>query len=721
MSERTATAEKAAPSSAAISAAGLLQRKCACGNGTMAGGECEECRRTHVTVQRSATGSAQPEGWRSSVADTLYSSGRPLPSDVRGFMETRFRHDFSRVRVHDDASAARSARAVHALAYTVGHDLVFAAGQFAPQSAAGSRLLAHELAHTIQQDSASASGSVQMCAEIDRPGSMLEGEADAAADNVLVGRVPSIVGHAASARLQLQEDPTHVTRRRPTEDGYVDITRIIEEKPCTRTAGIQTTPASDMLYFDRDAGAFGIRYSYCHGTAVVELDSQARYDRLRNDASQLLQNLPQTALGGGDVLGQISQAVRQTSIGASTSVAVTVSGILRAELRGSTEQGLQSRSYDIEGLLRLTPGGWALELDAQYQNIADQLTGIVESVSFTPRVNIGPVQAGVTVEHRESRPSTGAPTSSTSVRGTAAIATGRGLGFTLSGSSENGGTFSVSFGTVDRSPSIQSVPSVECFTRDCPPARVRFECNRVHSAHTKDIEIQSPGHQVIQLQYVLDSTTPTDPDLYRSRVDNVVDLMRNHYVVQSIEGFASPEASRAYNQALSVRRARQARSDIESRLVGAEAPPSSGLPAEQGHGELLGESERGTGGAHNERLIADIGARLGSLSEAQQFELFGVDPSTLDETGRADMRARIREFRQGGRGMSLRARWERVFPFLRRVDVTLERPRVTQAQPVAERSDPGSTCDTDSINWAGHNMPQLPPDRRLPKPRHYGF
>jgi hypothetical protein len=62
-------------------------------------------------------------------------------------------YDFSQVRLHADARAADSARAVNALAYTVGSDIVFGAGQYAPGTAAGKRLLAHELTHAVQQGS----------------------------------------------------------------------------------------------------------------------------------------------------------------------------------------------------------------------------------------------------------------------------------------------------------------------------------------------------------------------------------------------------------------------------------------------------------------------------------------------------------------------------------------------------------------------------------------
>ena len=75
-------------------------------------------------------------------------------------MEPRFDQDFSRVRVHTDSKAAETARAVNAQAFTVGQDVVFGAGQYAPDTHGGRRLLAHELAHVVQQGgSKSYSGS----------------------------------------------------------------------------------------------------------------------------------------------------------------------------------------------------------------------------------------------------------------------------------------------------------------------------------------------------------------------------------------------------------------------------------------------------------------------------------------------------------------------------------------------------------------------------------
>ena len=111
---------------------------------------------------RSEKREPSPSGWGargetvvpSVIGNVLGSPGDALAPPVQAFMESQFGHDFSRVRVHTDARAAESARSIGALAYTVGQQVVFAAGRFAPETTAGAKLLAHELTHTIQQQQA---------------------------------------------------------------------------------------------------------------------------------------------------------------------------------------------------------------------------------------------------------------------------------------------------------------------------------------------------------------------------------------------------------------------------------------------------------------------------------------------------------------------------------------------------------------------------------------
>jgi len=180
---------------------GLLQRKCACGGAARLSGDCGKCsdklkrplqtklevgragdhfeqeadrlaeevmrgpshaaphavttglqRRAVTPVGPNASGTAPAPP---SVEQALDSPGRPLDAQTRAFMESRFGHDFGRVRVHADERADESARAVEASAYTVGDHLVFAAGRYAPHTHEGRRLIAHELAHVLQQGGAS--------------------------------------------------------------------------------------------------------------------------------------------------------------------------------------------------------------------------------------------------------------------------------------------------------------------------------------------------------------------------------------------------------------------------------------------------------------------------------------------------------------------------------------------------------------------------------------
>jgi len=243
MKQQAAQATKVGP----MPVDGLLQGKCACGNHTIAGGECAECRQKRL--QRAVTNDAPVSEVPPIVHDVLRSPGQPLDEQTRAFMAPRFGHDFSRiptythaarviqtklainkpgdeyeqdadriadqvmatpahnfvsntppriqrfagqlteqtevapasvdkalaspgqplepslqqdmerrfgydfsrVRVHSDAVAEQSARDVNANAYTVGNNIVFSVGQFAPGTHKGRRLIAHELTHVVQQ------------------------------------------------------------------------------------------------------------------------------------------------------------------------------------------------------------------------------------------------------------------------------------------------------------------------------------------------------------------------------------------------------------------------------------------------------------------------------------------------------------------------------------------------------------------------------------------
>lgn len=163
----------------------LLRRKCACGNHA-SGGECESCKQR---LRRKGPADAAPAAVPAIVHDVLGTPGRPLDPAARAWMEPRFGHDFSSVRVHTDGQAAESARSVGALAYAVGQHLVFDHRLYAPHTTAGRHLLAHELAHTIQDAGDSA---LHPKLELGAADDASERAADRAADAVALGQKASV-------------------------------------------------------------------------------------------------------------------------------------------------------------------------------------------------------------------------------------------------------------------------------------------------------------------------------------------------------------------------------------------------------------------------------------------------------------------------------------------------------------------------------------------------
>jgi hypothetical protein len=128
-----------------------VQRACSCSSG---GSPCPTCdRKQEELVQRRVD--SRGDSMNATVPDNFLDdlgSGEPLDSATRAFFEPRFGHDFGAVRIHTNSHAAESARSVSARAYTVGNEIVFGAGQYAPGGSSGMSLLAHELVHVVQQN-----------------------------------------------------------------------------------------------------------------------------------------------------------------------------------------------------------------------------------------------------------------------------------------------------------------------------------------------------------------------------------------------------------------------------------------------------------------------------------------------------------------------------------------------------------------------------------------
>ncbi|WP_298734430.1 DUF4157 domain-containing protein [uncultured Chitinophaga sp.] len=186
-------------------AKGMLQRKCGCGQSHSGGGECPECRKKREgSLQRAPLHEAAPGIAPPVVHEVLNTPGQPLDAGTRAVMEPHFGHDFGHVRIHTGDSAAASARAVNAQAYTVGRDIVFGEGGYAPGQPGGQELLAHELTHVVQQSGApSPAGPISIGAA----GDAFEQEAESNAHSIgsREGNVSS--RHAAAGLLQKNPEP----------------------------------------------------------------------------------------------------------------------------------------------------------------------------------------------------------------------------------------------------------------------------------------------------------------------------------------------------------------------------------------------------------------------------------------------------------------------------------------------------------------------------------
>lgn len=224
----TSVASKTAAPAKVGAVEGGLQRRCGCGQHTVGGGQCAECSKPNKTIFRQAANPGAPasefsfasvpvvpRGAQSNRRDLRedetsqvgspapsFSSfplptgaGHPVEAPLRQFMETRFNHDFSGVRLHTDTEAANSAKAVDALAYTVGTDVVFDASGYQPHTPQGLHLLAHELTHVVQQSRNPPPISQELRVEPER--SSAEVEADRMATSVLT---PGPVESMPSAR-----------------------------------------------------------------------------------------------------------------------------------------------------------------------------------------------------------------------------------------------------------------------------------------------------------------------------------------------------------------------------------------------------------------------------------------------------------------------------------------------------------------------------------------
>jgi hypothetical protein len=258
---------------------GLLQRKCACGGTPGPTGECEECRkkRPQRKARDSELGSRKDSSVPSIVHEVLRSPGQPLDPATRAFMEPRFGHDFSNVRVHTDTEAAESAQAMNALAYTVGNQIAFGTRRYAPGSLEGRKLLAHELTHTVQQIRAGAHA-----ASLSEPSA--EQQAERNSSEVAAGSMARVEGRIRPGAMQKADDNALDAKAKKIIEAAKDTSKSIEQRSIDAVNSILKT------YYD---------------PALVE--TVVYKEKLEDEDDSKFQGLVTSPIGSGkDIKGRIT-------------------------------------------------------------------------------------------------------------------------------------------------------------------------------------------------------------------------------------------------------------------------------------------------------------------------------------------------------------------------------------------------------------------------------
>lgn len=212
--------------------------------------------RSHPDTPAATESEANTPVQRSSVHDVLRSPGRPLAEPVRTEMELRLGEGFESVRVHDGASAARSASEIGARAYTSGDHVVLG------QGGTDKHTLAHELTHVIQQRQGPVTGTdTGSGLRVSDPSDHFERAAEAnataalarplpapAADRLAPGPGPVPLGGAQSAG---HAPPAPIQRAPSTRSGTAAGTAA----PVASQAALTNLPADEKEgecgYFER--------------------------------------------------------------------------------------------------------------------------------------------------------------------------------------------------------------------------------------------------------------------------------------------------------------------------------------------------------------------------------------------------------------------------------------------------------------------------------------
>jgi hypothetical protein len=603
------------------------------------------------------------------VNEALRAPGQPLDAATRAFMEPRFGHDFGKVRVHTDDVAAESARAVDAVAYTVGRDIVFGARRYAPHAAEGRRLLAHELTHVVQQ---AGEAGLQTQLRVGPAQDSSEAEAARMADHVVSGEPasqPPTVSAAQGSKVQRQPETTpqgvgqgrKVTlpaETRGEDKVQVHVIRTFEPCPCRQVADTRTG-----IFYNPELDNLAIAYRHCRGGTTVDV-----YGQLQSNA---------TAFLGGQAppQGTASVGIDVNLAGRSVGGRVVLEALATNEGAG---QGVGGR-----GQIVFQGNTWRLFLEPRFiRRLQDiQQGGTTQNeLQLSLGGQIGTVTARLDLRNL-------LDPSLRSATGTICIPAGSIGAICPFIEAEAGGgvTGGLRLDVPLGGPEVRQERCYQCF---CPPPVRKYECIEDVLPREEEITEEVPVERQQEFRYYfrLDTSSPAEDAGLRAESERNLGELTSQVKaggsVSFIFGYASPEATERHNEDLSSRRAQRMAELIRAR-VGADVQ----LPEPSGAGELLGSrptanpssrlgdiiTEHGFRSAEdlsvvllgeeipNEELTSQFQSLFNRLTEpADRLAVFGIAPT--DEIAPQVLDAVEQFVQSGGRG---RRPWERIFRLLR--------------------------------------------------------
>ena len=575
---------KCASESTELQSAPVLRRKCDCG------GACDDCAKEEQ-LRRSATGPAPVSSAPPIVNEVLRSPGRSLDPQTRSFFEARFGQDFSGVRIHTGGTASHSAVSVNASAYTVGHNIVFAANTYRPDSDSGRRLMAHELAHVVQQ-AHFASSSVQRQIPIGPVDDPAEHEADRMADAALAGAAavhPHAEPDAVVRRAPLtpqKKDEKRTASVKLTGGDTVEVTRTFRNCPCSRVSDTRTG-----VFYNPDLDKLAIAYRHCKGSTTFDV-----YLKTATDFSQ----------GSTQGTGQAGIDVNVWG--------KTVQGRVIVELVGEN----QGAGPGVGGHAKLVlqGGQWRVILEPKFLRAIGQQT---------PGTNPNQLEVNLGAKYGKYSVEIGgkdllSPTRDFTGAGCYELSSSVRICASLDVQGTQGGGPNVTPNVVFKGEFGEGARKEKCYNCLCPAPVKQFTCVGHHHVPEKQPP-PVPEARTPEFRYYFhyDTTANSEESYLRDEstknMDEMAALIKRGYRITSITGFASPEGLEGkINDPLALARAKKTTEIVTGKVDSTVAVPDGAV----GRSELLGRNPAApsthlAGGAG--RFQSPLGGRRNALAD----------------------------------------------------------------------------------------------------------